>query len=425
MNRALANAGLVAIALAACARPPAQLGGRWEGTIALDGAARPARLDVHGGPDAWFAFVASPDGREPPAAARNLRFDDPELSFEMAEGGAHLRFAGTLAGGAIRCTANEAGHELRLVLTRAGDAPPPPFRPERVEVQSGDVALGGELLVPAGDGPHPAVVLIHGTGRQTREEWQFVGATFARAGVAALLYDKRDVGRDPDGMDLVSLDELAGDAVAAVELLRARDDVRGDAIGLWGISQGGWVAPLAAARSPVAFVIGVSAPGVTYAEVNRFAVANRLRARGFSDADVGECDAALKQLDAHVRAGDDPAAMQARLDELRTRPWFAISTLPSRVPGPAERSTRLRWRDLDRDPAASWRRIRSPVLLVYGDRDAIVPVQPSIDRIRAALAKAGNDRITVQLFAGADHELQRAPGYLELLTDWTRRQVGR
>jgi dienelactone hydrolase len=81
---------------------------------------------------------------------------------------------------------------------------------------------------------------------------------FARHGVAALLYDKRDVGYEPGGTDLVDLRDLAGDALAAVALLKARNDIRDDQIGLWGISQGGMVAPIAAAQSSdVAYVIAV------------------------------------------------------------------------------------------------------------------------------------------------------------------------
>src|SRR5262245_64340035 len=48
---------------------------------------------------------------------------------------------------------------------------------------------------------------------------------FAQHGVAALLYDKRDVGHEPSGTDLVDLRDLAGDALAAVALLKARNDI--------------------------------------------------------------------------------------------------------------------------------------------------------------------------------------------------------
>jgi pimeloyl-ACP methyl ester carboxylesterase len=67
---------------------------------------------------------------------------------------------------------------------------------------------------------------------------------------------------------LVSHHDLAGDALAAVALLKARDDIRDDQIGLGGWSQGSWVAAIAAAQSnDVAFVVAVSAAGVSFAEL--------------------------------------------------------------------------------------------------------------------------------------------------------------
>src|SRR5262249_55942699 len=170
---------------------------------------------------------------------------------------------------------------------------------------------------------------------------------FARSGIAALLYDKRDVGHEPSGMDLVDLRDLAGDALAAVALLKERDDIRGDQIGLWGISQGGMVAPIAAAQSrDVAFVIAVSAPGVSYAEFNLFATANQLRRQGFSDREVSEASAALRRLDSFVRRGN-PQGAQVMLEEARKQRWFALSTLPLAPPTKTELRTWFRWRNLD------------------------------------------------------------------------------
>ena len=298
--------------------------------------------------------------------------------------------------------------------------------------------------MPPGAGPHPAVVLIHGTGRQTRDEWRLFGTHFVRNGVAALLYDKRDVGHDPSGMDLVDLDELAGDALAAVRWLQTRADI--SRIGLWGISQGGWVAPIVAAQTPdIAFLIAIAAPGVSYAEVNLFAVANRLRARGFSATEVTEVQTALRRLDEFMRSGVDRAGTEAMLVEAQRQRWFPPSTLPAALPTERERQTWLRWRNLDLDPVTYWERVRVPVLLLYGERDAIVPVASSIERITAALGRAENSRLTVNVFPEADHALmlsapagasgeraveaeggpRLAPRSLETMTQWVLEQVGR
>lgn len=422
------------------------LGGRWVGDFGFRGQTRTMHIDFYGSAGNWNAFAGRPDAPESPVALRNIRYDNPRLSFELNDGPRHMTFEGTRTGDVIKCTGRDGQEQLSLELRRTGDAPAPPFTEAPVQFSNGATSLPGTLLLPSGPGPHPAVVLIHGTGRQTRENWRFFGTLFARNGIAALLYDKRDVGHDPSGqqMDLVDLKDLAGDALAAVNLLKTRKDIRGDRIGLWGISQGGWVAPIAAAQSPdVAFIIGVSAPGVSYAELSLYAVANRLRGRGFSETEVSEALTALRKVDDFVRRGDDPAGTGAMLNEAQSKRWFRPSTLPSALPTESDRETWLRWRNLDLDPDSYWERVRVPVLLLYGERDDKVPVRPSIERITAALGRAGNTRLSVKVFPTADHELMLpsnhsatgegpsdangeprvAPGYFEILTQWTQEQT--
>jgi len=200
--------------------------------------------------------------------------------------------------------------------------------------------------------------------------------------------------------------DLAKDALAAVELLKARADIDPKQIGLWGHSEGGWVAPIAAAQSKdVAFVISFSGPGVTYAEVNKFADANRLRSHSFSEADIREATEALARVDEYVRRGGDERELQSFLDEAWGKPRAAHTTLPRRVPNSEEIRTWLRWRNLDLDPVPYWRQIKVPTLVMFGELDDVVPVQTSAERIAAALKLAGNRDVTIKIFPKANHRL--------------------
>ena len=106
-------------------------------------------------------------------------------------------------------------------------------------------------------------------------------------GVAALAYDKRGVGESTGDFRAVSFTDLATDGLAGVAWLKARGDINPKQIGVWGLSQGGWLGPLAASKSrDIAFVMAVSGPGVSPAEQMVFYYANELRARGMSDQDV-------------------------------------------------------------------------------------------------------------------------------------------
>src|SRR5262245_11956842 len=148
-----------------------------------------------------------------------------------------------------------------------------------ITFRSGDATLAGALFVPDDGRRHPAIVLFHGSGPEPRNT--FMARWFAEHGVAALTYDKRGVGASTGDFRAVSFTALAADGLAAVALLKARSDVDSARIGVWGLSQGGWLGPLAASRSAdVAFVIAVSGPGVTPAEQMVFYYANQLRERG-------------------------------------------------------------------------------------------------------------------------------------------------
>ena len=100
----------------------------------------------------------------------------------------------------------------------------------------------------------------------------FLADYFARHGIAALTYDKRGVGASTGNWEEASFDDLAGDALAGVELLKSRTDINRKQIGLWGLSQGAWLVELAASQSKdIAFIIAVSGGGVNpeFQEIKR------------------------------------------------------------------------------------------------------------------------------------------------------------
>ncbi|WP_147303282.1 alpha/beta hydrolase family protein [Microbacterium bovistercoris] len=140
--------------------------------------------------------------------------------------------------------------------------------------------LSGTVLVPASPGPHPAVVIIAGAGPRTRDEYLAEAKAFATAGIVTLIYDKR---RDGYSMLERSYEQLADDAAAGLRALTGRDDVDPARAGVWGHSEGGWVAPLAAARHPeIRFVVMTGASGFTPAESQAWSNCEYLGHTGFA-----------------------------------------------------------------------------------------------------------------------------------------------
>jgi hypothetical protein len=117
-----------------------------------------------------------------------------------------------------------------------------------VSFRGGDgVILHGAVVAPSRiAGRVPGIVLVGCSGPGPRQEYTQEAEAFARGGVATLVYDKRTTGYSKMHRDF-SL--LAADALAGVRTLRARPGVDPAKVGLWGFSEGGWVAPLAASRS--------------------------------------------------------------------------------------------------------------------------------------------------------------------------------
>lgn len=133
-------------------------------------------------------------------------------------------------------------------------APPDITTPvARIDVRfvNGSLQLAGTLLLPRGR-KHAAVMMIHGSGASDRgNSWALtIAETLAGCGAAVLIPDKRGSGRSQGDWQSAGFDDLAADARAGWELLRSRPEIDPARVGYLGLSQGGHVAPLAAASKP-------------------------------------------------------------------------------------------------------------------------------------------------------------------------------
>ncbi len=149
--------------------------------------------------------------------------------------------------------------------------PEPCTEGECIPIPSGEVTIAAELVLPSGAGPHPVLIMVHGSGRGTRQDFAGVVNTYRAAGFGTLRYDKRGAGdstgrfRDVTaGNSIEVFDLLASDVLAIASYLAAEPAVDPDRIGLLGVSQAGWIMPLAAARSNVtAFIVSISGTAST------------------------------------------------------------------------------------------------------------------------------------------------------------------
>jgi dienelactone hydrolase len=271
------------------------------------------------------------------------------------------------------------------------NAAPDGFSEEEVRFKSADVTLEGTVLVPdeASPGRKPAIALVHGAGPHTREDYRAEAKAFARGGIVTLTYDKRTKGYSEFDR---SYELLADDALAAVRALRGRPDVNPDAVGLWGLSEGAWVVPLAASRSDeVSFMVLVAATGVPPAQQTSWALETALRHQGVSGSMIKAVSRTSVRL--MVDAG-----------------MFA---------------------EANHDPVEPLEQVRQPVLALWGEKDRIEAPAESARILREALERGGNTNYTIWFFPDAEHGLHSssdgfvigehlAPGYPETVISWVK-----
>ena len=132
-----------------------------------------------------------------------------------------------------------------------------------------NLRLSGMLLVPEGEGPFPTVVIIHGSGTSRRNNVWYLSVAYhlQQHGIAVLLPDKRGSEKSEGEWLGASFEELATDTISAIEFVKHQQMFEYSTIGLLGMSQGGWIAPVVAAQTDdVSFVVSMSGAAVTTEE---------------------------------------------------------------------------------------------------------------------------------------------------------------
>jgi pimeloyl-ACP methyl ester carboxylesterase len=275
---------------------------------------------------------------------------------------------------------------------------------EERKFRNGDQELAGTLHMPRSAKPVAAIVVTHSASSPLRSAslYDHLKTILPALGIAVFTYDRRGSGQSGSQNAGGDFTLLADDAIAAARSLKSDPRIDPRRIGTWGLSQGGWISPLAASRSPdIAFVVAVSAPVVTADVQMIFSSTNHLKANGYSKADIDQMVAARKAVDDHMRGTVSRAEAQAKLDEIKEKPWFKYLYM-----GETFRDREVSgWRkEIENDPLVNLKAVTVPILILYGADDAVVPVADSAERLKAIAPQMPN--MKVHVIAGADHAMQ-------------------
>jgi len=327
---------------------------------------------------------------------------------------------------------------------------PLPYEQRDVEFENASAhnRLAGTLSMPPGSGPFPAVVLVSGTGHNTRDEDVWGHKVFVvladalnRGGFAVLRYDKRGVGGSTGNFDTATTADFASDADAAVRWLRGQPKVDARRVGILGHSEGGIIAPMVAASDKdVAFIVMIAGPALRGDKL--FVLQSAMTARAYGAPE----DYIARRMVFDQKLYDAIIAAPSDLVAQKSAEHIIADGVREKVVDQNEAETLARgdtsvWERyfLSYDPGPTLSRIRVPLLAIYGSLDVQVPANENLLAASAALKKNSNSMVV--MLPQKNHLLQDAttgspneykdieetmsPIALNIIVDWATRYTAR
>jgi len=335
------------------------------------------------------------------------------------------------------------GRPSPAAATRAFSGFQPTQVVEDVRIPSGPgVVLAGTLRTPTGHGPgpFPLAIMIQGHGPNGRGGFDVLMRRLLADGIATLDYDKRGIGAST-GVYKEDPERLTADAASVVAAMRGRKDINGARIALVGHSQGGIIAPAAAAADPtiaaVVMLAGSVGDGLPYLQR---AIHSQLIAAGLPEAKAAPAVAAVTKL-LQARIDRANAETIAPLRAAVVDQFEAAGFSPPQAQGAlAMIDTEEAWNVNKLHSASDLHQLRVPVLAVFGTKDPMVVAAEEAPAARAALA--GNPNGKVVVLEGLSHWFKDgaktgsaaendtlgpnlgSPRLVTLTTDWLRDVLG-
>ncbi|PYK08403.1 MAG: alpha/beta hydrolase [Verrucomicrobia bacterium] len=303
------------------------------------------------------------------------------------------------------------------------------------------IKLAGRLVMPKSNDPVPIVVLIHGAERDSARDSYALQRLLPAENVGAFVYDKRGTGGSA-GKYTQDFDTLADDAVAGVQEAKRIAGTRCARIGYQAGSQGGWVAPLAATRVPIDFVIVSFGLAVSVIDEDQEEVALEMRLKGHTDKEISKAlevaSAAEAVFESNFTKGFEH--FDAVRAKYRNEPWYkdlhgnyTHFILPYTAAEAREKfKDSLPGTPFRYDPMPTLRAVEAPQLWILGEDDLEAPSAETSRRIKILIAEG--KPITLALFPHAEHGMTEyelapngervstryAPGYFAMIRDFAR-----
>ncbi|MFC1499752.1 alpha/beta hydrolase family protein [Candidatus Zixiibacteriota bacterium] len=441
--------------------------GHWEGAMDLQGTDMSFMIDLILNEGIWSGRMDIPMQNAFGLPLSTVRVVEDTVAFTIQAAGDPV-WTGILSGERIEGNLVQSGITFPFWLGREEMPPPPrpqepmppfPYREEEVVYQNGEVTLAGTLTLPPDGGPFPAALLITGSGAQDRNGELFdhkpfllIADVLTSAGVAVLRVDDRGVGGSSLGPRPATSADFVEDVLSGVDLLISHNEIDPMRIGLIGHSEGGMIAPMAAAASDnVAFIVLLAGPGVTGEEILLEQTLLITKTTGATEEQLLAQFTAQQKALGLARIGADSLTVREAVAGLVDVQFARLSDMERQAVTPEIREQQITQATnqvlhpwfryfLGFDPRTALREVTVPVLAINGGLDLQVSPAQNLPEIAIALGEAGNTDITVREFPGLNHLFQTArsgspaeyalteetisPAVLETIRDWILDRFG-
>jgi pimeloyl-ACP methyl ester carboxylesterase len=296
------------------------------------------------------------------------------------------------------------------------------------------VILAGSLWTPDARGTPRALLAMHpGSSGSDRDDdilFPPIREALLQLGVAVCTFDKRGEGGSGGSWLTGDIETQAADLAvgveAALDALFVAEEASVPRVGLFGHSLGGWVVLAAAERTSADFVITNSGPGVTPHSQEGYSTRNHLdRLQLVAERETAAA-ATFAEFMLMLSSGVPFAEAEVWMhDPSRRRAFEDLADAGAFVPD-SDGLWRFAATIIDYDPADSLRKLRVPLLALFGAVDTVVPVDVSAERFRALVPRG---LLSLRVIPEGDHRIQLpgteafAPGYLESLTAFVEERL--
>jgi len=415
----------------------------------------------------YSSTMDSPDQGAAGIPVTSTTFEDSTLTISVTNLG--LTYTAKFADATFDGTFTQGGMELSLKMSREAvektelnrpqhPKEPYPYHSEEVTFKNekADITLAGTLTLPKKEGKSPAVILISGSGPQDRNEelaghkpFLVIADHLTKNGIAVLRYDDRGFGKSTGSFETSIMPDFATDVESAIAYLKTREEIDPKEIGLVGHSEGGFIAPMVAARSKdVSFIVLLAGAGIRGDKIVLLQQELIARASGNSEEDIKTTKELNTEVFKMILASNDIETLKKDLTDYLTT---AFNNEPKQLVPEGITPENFTATQVDilatpwlvyflgHDPAPVLEKVSCPVLALNGEKDLQVPPTENLKAIENALKKGGNEKVLIKMLPGLNHLFQESktglpseygtieetfsPKAMSIMSDWILEQI--